>query len=226
MRIDEPSPSEESRRWSALSAAVWAGLALSATAVALIPAVMPSDYSWVSQTTSEAGAQGLRGAWLSRLSFLLFGLSVLLLAGISRRRWGAVDTACHAGFGALMTAAAAFSHRPWQQADTFDRTEDVLHSVSATAMGFAFAAGVLTVALSRTALRRVRILDVLAVLASVAIPIGMSAAPAIDGLLQRSMFAVAYAWYALEAVRDRRKRLAWRTPGRDSPAQGRTALTR
>ena len=48
---------------------------------------------------------------------------------------------------------------------------------------------------------RNRVLDVVAVGASVAVPLVMSAWPEGDGALQRAMFAVAYAWYAVEAVR-------------------------
>lgn len=47
----------------------------------------------------------------------------------------------HAAFGALMTAAAASSQRPWHTIAKYDRTEDLLHSVAATGMGFATAHG-------------------------------------------------------------------------------------
>ena len=99
-------------------------------------------------------------------------------------------------FGALMTAAAAFSHRPWPAGVPFDRTEDLLHSVAATGMGLAFAAGVVAVVLERKSdRRRWRVLDVVAVAASLVLPIAMTAGPSIDGVLQRLMFAVADASY-------------------------------
>jgi hypothetical protein len=189
------------------AAVVLAGLAASAVALATAPALMPPGYSWVSQTTSETAAQGVQGAWLARLGFVLLGLSVILLATICRRRWGSWATALHAGFGALLIAAAVFSHRPWMAGEDFDRVEDALHSVAATAMGFAFAIGVVV-----TALRRSRgdiwprAIDIMAVAASVAIPLGMAARPDVEGVLQRLMFVVAYAWYAVEAVRATRDR--------------------
>jgi hypothetical protein len=187
------------------AAAVVAGLAISAAALATAPALLPAGYSWISQTTSESAAQGLAGGWLGRLGFMLFGLSVLLLADVCRWGWGPWGTALHAAFGALMTAAAAFSHQPWQAGVPFDRTEDLLHSIAAAGMGLAFAAGVVAVVLERARRRRrLRFLDVMAVAASVAIPLAMSAAPSVDGLLQRLMFAVAYVWYVTEAVRGSR----------------------
>ena len=181
---------------------VLSGLAASAVALASAPPLMPPGYSWVSQTTSESAAQGVQGAWLARLGFVLLGLSVILLATICRRRWGLWGAALHAGFGVLLIAAAVFSHRPWMAGEDFDRVEDALHSVAATAMGFAFVIGVVV-----TALRRSRgdvwprAFDIMAVAASVAIPLGMAARPDIEGVLQRLMFVVAYAWYAAEAVR-------------------------
>jgi hypothetical protein len=185
--------------------AVVAGLAISAAALATAPALLPAGYSWISRTISESAAQGLAGGWLGRLGFLLFGLSVLLLADVCRRDWGPWGTALHAAFGVLMTAVAAFSHQPWQAGVPFDRTEDLLHSIAATGMGLAFAAGVVAVVLERARRRRrLGFLDVMAVAASVAIPLAMSAAPSADGLLQRLMFGVAYAWYVTEAVRGNR----------------------
>jgi hypothetical protein len=177
---------------------VLAGLGLSALALALAPLVMPAGYSWVSQTTSESAAQATSGAWVARLGFALFGLSVLALVPGCLRRWGRWGAPLHAAFGVLMVAAAVFSNRPWRAGVDWSRAEDLLHSVAASAMGIAFAAGVVAVAV---VVRRARILDVVAVAASVLLPLGMTVWPGIDGALQRLMFLIAYAWYAVEALR-------------------------
>jgi hypothetical protein len=178
------------------------GLAVSVVALAAAPLVVPPDYSWISQTTSQAAAQTVPGAWLSRLGFLLFGLAVVVLATGAARRWGAWGVALHGAFGGLMAAAAAFSHQPWQPGRDFDRTEDLLHSVVASAMGFAFAAGIVVTAVvaARRRQRRNTVLDIAAVVASVVLPLGMTVLPQVDGVLQRLMFAVAYVWYAREAL--------------------------
>lgn len=197
------------------------GLATSAAALAAAPALMPRGYSWVSQTTSESAAQGVEGAWLARTGFVLFGLSVILLASLRRQRWGTWATTMHAGFGALLVAAAAFAHRPWMAGEDVDRIDDVLHSIAATSMGFVFVSGVVL-----TALRRSRddlwprAFDLIAVAASVAIPLGMTARPDVDGVLQRLMFVVAYAWYAAEAGRATHDR------GTDGFAESRSTAAR
>ena len=181
-----------------------AGLAGSALALALAPMVLAPSYSWVENTTSEAGGQGVDGAWLARLGFVVFGLAVLWVAHLRRERRQQPATALHVLFGACLMGVAAFSLRSWEPNPTYDATEDLLHSVAATTMGFAFALGVVAVALRRrSGGERVRALDVVAVSASALLPLWMSLDGSIDGLLQRLMFAVAYLWYAREALQMR-----------------------
>lgn len=196
--------------------AVVVGLGASAVALATAPALMPEGYSWLSRTTSESAAQGVDGAWLARLGFVGFGLSVLLLARLRRIDWGPAATALHAGFGLLMLATAGFSTRSWQPGRAYDPTEDLLHSMAATALGFAFALGIVATTLhaSKPQRRRRWPVDAIAVLASVVLPLAMSGFPDLAGALQRLMFAVAYAWYATEAAR------ALRTRHRTSAGRG------
>jgi hypothetical protein len=177
-------------------------LVASAMALATAPALMPASYSWVAHTASESAAQGVAGAWLARAGFLALGLGVLALSGTARQLWGWRAVGLHATFGVLMVATAVFSARSWEPHVAFDVTEDMLHSVAATAMGFAFAFGVVAVAwrIWRDA-GRLRWRDATAVVASVVFPLAMMGFEGYAGLLQRPIFVVAYLWYALEALR-------------------------
>ena len=85
-------------RWTARTATIMVlvGLGASAAMLALAPILMPAGYSWLSKTTSESAAQGVDGAWLTRLGFVVFGLSVLLLTVARRRAWG-LAAALHGG---------------------------------------------------------------------------------------------------------------------------------
>lgn len=172
----------------------------SAVALAVAPAALDESYSWVEHTTSQAGAQGVAGAWVARMGFVLFGLAVIWLSHGRARTWRQPAAALHVAFGVCLVAVAAFSLRSWQPGAPFDRTEDLLHSVSATAMGFAFALGVAAAAWWPGRPTKIRVLDVVAVVASIVIPLAMSAAAGYAGALQRAMFAIAYLWYAREAV--------------------------
>jgi hypothetical protein len=183
------------------------GFAVSAVALGLAPLLMPDDYSWVARTTSESAAQGVSGAWLARSGLLLFGLSVIAVAQLRAREWPPIARWLHVGFGSLLTATAAFSTRPWRADTPFDRTEDALHSVAATAMGFAFALGVAAVLVLRPrdggTIRQV--IGGAAVLAAVALPAAMWMWPDAQGVLQRSMFLIAYLWCITEALRSYRR---------------------
>lgn len=176
-----------------------AALVLSFVALAAAPLVLPSDFSPIAHTTSESAGQGIPGAWLPRTGFVLFGVGVLAALP---RRGGRIGAGCHGLFGVAMLVVAGWSSRSWRDGP-YDGTEDLVHSVGATAMGFAFAAGV-TAAAIRSAVQqeRPRLLDVTAVVASVALPLAMVASANLTGLLQRTMFAIAYAWYARELLRE------------------------
>lgn len=178
---------------------VLAGLATSAVALAAAPMLMPDGYSWMSGTISESAAQGVDGAWVARLGFVLFGLSVLALVPLKTQAWGTIAAGFHAAFGALMVAVAAFSHaNPFGEPS--DATEDLLHSIAASGMGFAFALGVIARQVHQ---RRARLFDVVAVVASIVIPLSMLLWPEADGAVQRLMFAISYIWYGGEALASR-----------------------
>lgn len=182
------------------------GLLVSATALGLAPVLMPDDYSWVANTISESAAQGIDGAWLARLGLLLFGLSALLTTALRTAAWNRASVWLLATFGALLTAAAAFSTRPWTPGALFDRTEDALHSIAATAMGFAFALGMVALLVLRPRIQEAgrRAMALASVVAATALPVAMGLVPEAQGILQRIMFAVAYLWFATEALRARR----------------------
>ena len=174
--------------------------ALSAISFRIASDVLDDSYDWMAHTTSEAAGQGVDGAWVARLGFLLFGLGVGLLSFGRHRPWLLPARALHGTFALCMVLVATFSARSWIDGLPYDTVEDGLHSVLAIAMGLAFALGVVAVAMERAGEhRRIRYLDITAVLASIALPLGMAWAESSAGLLQRIMFLIAYAWYGREA---------------------------
>lgn len=163
---------------------------------------MPSTYSWISDTTSESAAQGVSGAWLARLGFLLLGLSVMAMAFTAGPLWGRWPAVLHYAFGAMIAAAAAFSTSAWN-GGRYVHSEAGIHGVLAGTMGVVFAAAVIGTAVHarRSRLPRGLTLDVVAVAATVVVAVAMSTAPSAQGAFQRIVFAVMYAWYAAAAVR-------------------------
>lgn len=176
-------------------------LLIAMAALVTAPALMPDSYDWLRHTTSESAAQGVQGAWLARLGFLCFGLGVLWLAAQMRGAWPWPVRALHAAFGVLMMATAAFSTKPWLAGATFDPIEDQLHSITATGLGFLFpiALGLRMVARRRDTAGLV--FDMLGIVLSLAMPLAMLSEVIWIGVLQRVMFAVAFAWFIVERVR-------------------------
>lgn len=193
----EPARPPEPRATGALVVAL---LAASAILVVVAATAMPEPYSWLTHSISESAAQTQDGAWIARLSFLAFGAAVLALSVALRERWPRGAYWCHLGFAAAMLATAAFSHKPWNPPGPGDATEDLLHSLMATGMGFAFAIGVVIRSIARQERHGLRALDVLAVAAATFLSSIGLVLPQVAGLLQRAMFLVAYVWYGAEAV--------------------------
>jgi len=169
------------------------------SALALAPLLMPDSYSVLGHSVSESAAQGVDGAWLARLGFLLFGFAVLSLVFNPGSTWGRWGRRAHGGFGVSMIAAAAFSHGSWD-GSAFDEFEDLLHSAASFGVGLFFTVGVVLVAVRRVdAPRWWRVVDGVALAAALVIPLLMANVEA-SGLVQRIMFLVAFLWYGLETI--------------------------
>ena len=176
-------------------------LLYSVTALLYAPLLMPSSYHWLTHTTSESAAQGIEGAWLARSGFLLYGFAVLLLTLAFRHHWGRAAFVLHAAFGVCMIGNAAFSSRPWLAELPFDLMEDILHSWMSGLVGTVFSLGVLAVLFQRSKTDRfAKAYDLVAIGTSILIFPAMLFWSEINGLIQRIMFAVAYLWYAREAL--------------------------
>ncbi len=173
----------------------------SALFIFMAPSFMPLGYSSLQHSISESAAQGLNFAWIARLGFLLFGVAVWSLAVTQHTLWNRVPRACFVTFALCMLGTAAFSHKPWLPNVPFDETEDILHSITATLMGFAFSFGVLFRLLRRqTAEKLHRLFDILNILAAVVIPLLGVYFESISGLVQRLLFILAYLWFAFETI--------------------------
>lgn len=169
--------------------------------LALAPLALPPSYSWVELGTSEAAAQGVEGAWVTRLGFVVFGLAVLGVCVIRHRVWHPLATGLHACFGVGLLLVAVFSHAPWEAGTPYVELEDQLHSVFASIVGFSFIAGVAVTVVVRRPRTRVSLVgDVAALLVATTVPFLLGAP--VWGILQRLMFLTASAWYASEVERE------------------------
>lgn len=206
LSFDDPKTGVLSRRAEARFVLLL--LVGSVVSVLIAPLLMPASYSIVEHSISESAAQGVEGAWLARLGFLMFGLAVLLLASIAGDRWGIGGRIVHRVWGVSMIAVAVFSHMPWLDTP-YDAFEDTLHSIASFAVGMSFIAGVLIVSFRRGPdSGLVRVFDWIAIGIALVVPLIMFNLTGVAGVVQRVMFAVAYLWYGFEASRIARNRLS------------------
>ncbi len=186
------------RRWRTV---LLAALSSAVLLLALAPLALPPSYSWVELGTSEAAAQGVEGAWVARMGFVVFGLAVLGVCVLRHAAWQPLATGLHACFGVGLLLVAVYSHAPWEAGAPYVELEDQLHSVFAAIVGFSFITGVATTLVVRRPRTRASLVgDVAALLVAATVPLLM-AAP-VWGVLQRFMFLTAAAWYAAEVQRE------------------------
>lgn len=172
----------------------------SGACLAVAPSLMPDSYNWVRHAISETAAQGLARAWVARLGIMLSAVAILLLAANRELGWKAHSRSIHRLYAILVVGLAAFSLKPWT-AGTFNEFEDVAHSVLAPVAGVAFTLGVLLVSARRAPIaRRARVLDWVVILATVMLPLVMLSVPNVAGAAQRTVVAVGYLWYVVEAI--------------------------
>ncbi len=182
--------------------ALFTALAAAMVLFALAPLALPQSYSPVALGTSEAAAQGVAGAWVARLGFVMFGLAVLGICVLRHQSWPPLTTGLHGGFGVGMILVAVFSHAPWETGVPYVELEDQLHSVFASVVGFSFIAGVASTMFTRRPRTRMGVVgDIAALLVATTVP--LLAGSSLWGAAQRLMFITAAAWYAAEVQRQR-----------------------
>lgn len=166
--------------------------------LAVAPLWLPPSYSVVEHGTSESAAQGIDGAWVARLGFIVYGVAVVWLVQLRARAWGWPGTVSHLAFGMGMFGVAAFAARPWDETLPYVESEDLLHSVLAGVVGFGFIVGVVVVMVSRRLPSvRAAVPDLVALAVAVVVPLMMWTG--VWGILQRLMFLTALCWYGREA---------------------------
>jgi hypothetical protein len=179
-----------------------AGLVLSGIAYAVSPLLMPDSYSWIAHTLSQAAAQGQEGGWLSRLGFLLAGLTILRLSSPDVVDWMPLARQCHRVTGVLVLAAIAFTDRSWDATAPYDRVENIVHSTIATSIALSFTVGVLLVLYEKRVLTgRVSLLESVVVAVEIAMPPMMLVWVEGTGLIERVMFGAGFFWYGWEVLR-------------------------
>lgn len=160
--------------------------------VLLTPFLSDPSYDWQRHTLSQLGGQGMPGAAVMNLGFALLGISVTAATVLS---WGRAPLTEYAllVFGLGFVGAALCSTGHIDPSAPLSQRQDMLHSVFAMLIGFAFAAATLSRLIGPQGALSDWI-SWLGLIASVALPLAMANMPEQQGLLQRIMFAISLIW--------------------------------
>lgn len=166
-----------------------AGILAFVAAAAAGPWYTAPGYSVVGHVISQLGAQNTPNRGIMIAGFLALGAG-LAIDGLRHFRGPAIPLTA---FGLAMALAGLFGHRPIDPALPYDELADQIHSLLATAAGIS-----ITVALVwqgvLTRPRRERLAAFTLATLCLALPLAMLAFPALQGLIQRAMYLLIFAW--------------------------------
>lgn len=166
-------------------------------AVVFSPWYAPAMYSPVHQVISELAAQNTPGHRVMAFALVLVGLAIAADGLLGRDRghllsWPAVPFVV---FGLCFAAAGLFGHKPYVGALPWNPAAHAMHAILTSASGSALAVGLAWQAwCARSPVYRWWTATLS--LVSVAFPLLMVAFPSMQGVIQRSMYALVFwGWF-------------------------------
>lgn len=166
-------------------------IALFVAAVALGPLYTVPGYSMVQHVISQLAAQHTPGNWIMAAAFVLLGAAIVadgLHAPRRRQAWPFI------AFGLAFALAGLFGHRPIAPDVPYSAAVDSVHSALATVSGIAMTIGFAWQALLWSATLAHRAVASVMALACLGLPLLMLAHPPAQGLTQRVMYGLVFAW--------------------------------
>lgn len=165
------------------------GITLFVIAAALGPLYTAQGYSPVANVISELAAQNTPRNYIMATAFVALG-SAIVYDGVKAFHRSLLPFML---FGAAFGAAGLFCHRPISDTVAYSATLDTAHSMLATASGVALTAGFSWQFFVSSSVAQRSISAVLAV-SCVALPLLMLNLEQFQGLIQRVMYLLVFAW--------------------------------
>ncbi len=159
--------------------------------------VVGEGYVWYRHSISQLAGQGYARAWIMRAAFIGFGVLVQL-AGIGRiraaRRHGYRELPIMA-YGLCILASGIFSAPPFVEGISYSAPEAQLHTLFASAGGWALTAGIFLYLLTDAPNER-KIVHAVALVLTMGMAGAFFALPAASGAFQYLLWLVGFAWLA------------------------------
>jgi hypothetical protein len=165
------------------------GILIFAAAALAGPWYTVEGYSSISNVISQLGAQSTQNNFVMVAGFLALGIS-MVADGIRRFSKPVLP---FIAFGLSMALAGLLAHKPLSPAVAFSEAANRSHSALATLAGISITAGLLWQAVLASTFRSRAIAIILAALC-LALPLCMLFFQGIQGLIQRLMYLLIFAW--------------------------------
>jgi hypothetical membrane protein len=158
----------------------------------ILPFNSVPEYSLISNTLSQLGAQNTPNAWIMNFTFVSLG-TASIIAGWKYFKGFAFQRLFLILFGISVTLAAFFNHAPLNPFAQFRISEDGWHSYFIFTAGMTFV--ILTVSSSFILVnRKDRLLATAAGASVIILSIMMTEVPYIKGVWQRLFFIISFGW--------------------------------
>lgn len=174
------------------------GLVLSILLLSLAPLTVADDYSVLHNTMSEAGGQGVDGAWLQRTGVVVTSLSVLTLAAFAQPVWERGVRVWLRVYALALLGLVIFPESPWD-GSIHNETVARAHTAAGVIAVIAFVLAAWQASRGRTDLRS-RTFDWLVIVAMLVLP-QLMLITSYQGLLQRLLVGLGYVWLFVEIGR-------------------------
>lgn len=153
------------------------------------PLYSEPQYSWITNTISQLGAQSTQNSWIMIVGFLSLGIG-LVLDTIQR---GDKRMIPFGFFGLFFALAGCFPHRAWIEGRTSSESIHLMHQIMANLSGASITIG--HVLIGATAIKKKdRIISFFLASTCVALPWAMFNFPHYTGIIQRFMYGASFIW--------------------------------
>lgn len=171
---------------------LWPAFLVLILAMFILPFFSFTEYSILKNTTSQLGAQNTPNAWIMNLVFILIGFASVIEGWIHLKRYWFHKFVITI-FGLALILTALFQTAPIVEGIPFNDYEDGMHTLFANIVGFSFAVFAFSAAfiVRRT---RERLLALLICIMAIGLSVLIFSIAGYAGILQRTMFIIAFAW--------------------------------
>lgn len=159
--------------------------------------VVGDQYIWYRHSISQLAGQGYAQAWIMRAGFIGFGVLVQI-AGIGRIRAAGQHWYRELpimAYGLCILASGIFSAAPFIEGVSYSEQEAELHTLFATAGGWALTAGIFLHMLTDAQNSR-KAVHTVALVLTMGVAFAFFALPTVSGALQYLLWVVGFSWLA------------------------------